>query len=143
MSRSSNERQLSSRRRPDEAGPLHRGGEDAGHNVQKTCELLEVSKSAYYERRNGARSAREASDAELLEKIKAIHEESKGTYGAPRIHKELLQRHVGCGKRKVTRLMRQAGLEGSCKKRWRKTTVADPDAEVAARSHSAPLRAVR
>ena len=35
------------------------------------------------------------------------------------------------GKRKVTRLMRQAGLEGRCKKRWRKTTVADPDAEAA------------
>jgi hypothetical protein len=34
-----------------------------------------------------------------------------------------------CGKRRVTRLMRQAGLEGRCKKRWRKTTVADPDAE--------------
>jgi transposase InsO family protein len=38
---------------------------------------------------------------------------------------------VACGKRKVTRLMRQAGLEGRCKKRWRKTTVADPAAEAA------------
>ena len=38
---------------------------------------------------------------------------------------------MACGKRKVTRLMRQAGLEGRCKKRWRKTTVADPDAEAA------------
>ena len=62
---------------------------------------------------------------------RAIHAESKGTYGAPRIHKELLHRHVACGKRRVTRLMRQAGLEGRCKKRWRTTTVADPDAEAA------------
>jgi transposase InsO family protein len=38
---------------------------------------------------------------------------------------------VACGKRKVTRLMRQAGLEGRCKKRWRKTTGADPVAELA------------
>lgn len=103
----------------------------AGHSVQKTCALFEVSKSAYYERRNGAPSERDVSDAELLCQITAIHAESKGTYGAPRIHKELLHRHVPCGKRKVTRLMRQAGLEGRCKKRWRKTTVADPDAEAA------------
>jgi len=75
----------------------------AGHNVAKACGLLEVSKSAYYERRNGAPSARTLSDAELLEKITAIHTESKGTYGAPRIHRELLHRHVACGKRKVTR----------------------------------------
>ena len=109
--------------------PFIEAEEVAGHSVQNACRLLEVSKSAYYQRRNGAPSARQLSDAELLEKIKAIHAESKGSYGAPRIHKELLHRHVGCGKRKVTRLMRQAGLEGRCKKRWRKTTVADPDAE--------------
>ncbi len=103
----------------------------AGHSVAKACGLLEVSKSAYYERRNGVPSQREVSDAELLEQIRAIHKESGGTYGAPRIHKELLHRHVAVGKRKVTRLMRAAGLEGRCKKRWRKTTVADPDAESA------------
>jgi putative transposase len=103
----------------------------AGHSVQKTCALFEVSKSAYYQRRNGAPSERDVTDAELLEQIKAIHAESGGSYGAPRIHQELLHRHVAAGKRKVTRLMRQAGLEGRCKKRWRKTTVADPSAEAA------------
>ena len=111
--------------------PFIEAEKTAGHSVQKTCALFEVSKSAYYQRRNGAPSAREVSDAELLEKIKAIHAESKGTYGAPRVHKELLHRHVAAGKRKVTRLMRQAGLEGRCKKRWRTTTLADPDAEAA------------
>ena len=59
----------------------------AGHSVQRTCALFEVSKSAFYERRNGTPSKREVSDAELLEQIRAIHAESKGTYGAPRIHK--------------------------------------------------------
>ncbi len=101
----------------------------AGHNVDRACDLLKVSKSAYYERRKGVPSARQVSDAELLKTIRAIHAESKGTYGAPRIHKELLHRHVACGKRKVTRLMRQAGLAGRCKKRWRKTTTPDPAAE--------------
>jgi putative transposase len=103
----------------------------AGHNVAKACGLLEVSKSAYYQRAKGVPSNRELTDAELTEKISEIHAESKSTYGAPRVHKELLHRHIACGKRKVTRLMRQAGLEGRCKKRWRKTTVANPDAEAA------------
>ena len=49
----------------------------AGHNVAKACGLLEVSKSAYYERRNGVPSARQLGDADLFEKIKAIHDESK------------------------------------------------------------------
>ena len=92
---------------------------------------FEVSNSAYYERRNDVPSRGEVTDAELLELIRAIHKESNGTYGAPRIHEELLHRHIACGKRKVTRLMRAAGLEGRCKKRWRTTTVADPDAEAA------------
>ena len=116
---------------PVKVDPFIEAEKVAGHNVAKACGLLEVSKSAYYQRRNGVPSQREVADAELLEQISAIHAESKGTYGAPRIHKELLHRHVACGKRKVTRLMRQAGLEGRCKKRWRKTTVADPDAELA------------
>jgi transposase InsO family protein len=103
----------------------------AGHSVSKACGLLEVSRAAYYERRNGSPSKREVTDTGLLEQIRAIHTESKGTCGAPRVHKELLHRHIACGKRKVTRLMRQAGLEGRCKKRWRKTTVADPAAELA------------
>ena len=115
----------------------------AGHSVDKACDLLKVSKSAYYERRNGVPSARQISDAELTEQIKAIHAESKGTYGAPRIHKELLHRHVACGKRRVTRLMRQAGLEGRCKKRWRKTTDARPGGRAGPRPHPAPLRTVR
>jgi transposase InsO family protein len=113
------------------ADPFIEAEEVAGHSVHNACRLLEVSKSAYYERRKGVPSARQLSDAELTEKIVAIHKESKGTYGAPRVHKELLHRHVACGKRRVTRLMRVAGLEGRCKKRWRKTTIADPDAESA------------
>jgi putative transposase len=103
----------------------------AGRNVDKACHLLEVSKSAYYQRRNGTPSRRALTDAALLEQITAIFKESDGTYGSPRVHKELLHRHVGCGRRRVTRLMRAAGLEGRCKKRWRKTTVPDPQAELA------------
>jgi putative transposase len=103
----------------------------AGRSVNHACSQLEVSRSAYYERRNGVPSARSVTDAELTKKIVAIHAESKRTYGSPRIHKELGHRQVACGRRRVTRLMRIAGLEGRCKKHWRTTTVADPAAEAA------------
>jgi len=103
----------------------------AAHNVKRCCELLEVSRAAFYDRLDPTPSAKEQSDAELVEKITAVHTESKGTYGSPRIHQELKKRGVACGRRRVRRLMRRAGLEGRCKKRWRKTTITDPAAEAA------------
>ncbi len=72
------------------------------------------------------------SDRDLLEKIRQIHDESDGAYGSPRVHQELRHRGVVCGRRRVRRLMRHHGLEGRCKKRWRKTTIQDPAAEAEA-----------
>ena len=113
------------------AHPFIEAEEVAGHSVNNACRLLEVSHSAYYQRRLATPSARASSDAELTEKVTAIHTESKGTYGSPRVHRALRKAGTECGKRRVRRLMRQAGLEGRAKKRWRKTTVADPAAEAA------------
>jgi putative transposase len=106
--------------------------EAAGHSVRHCCELFEVSKSAYYQRKQHIPSARELTDAELTKKITEIHATSDGTYGSPRVHHELGQRGVICGRRRVRRLMRQHGLEGRCKKRWRKTTIQDPATEAEA-----------
>ena len=71
------------------ADPFIEAEKAAGHSVKRACVLLEVSKSAFYERCNGAPTARELADAELSEEIIAIHSESNGAYGAPRIHAEL------------------------------------------------------
>jgi len=111
--------------------PFIEAEKTAGHSVQRTCGLFEVSRSAYYQRRDGTPSDRARTDAELTDQITEVFKESKGTYGSPRVHRELGHRGVTCGRRRVTRLMRVAGLEGRCKKRWRKTTVADPEAEAA------------
>jgi putative transposase len=111
--------------------PFIEAEEAAGHSVKRCCELFEVSKSAYYERKKAAPSARQVTDAELIEKVTAVHAESKGTYGYLRVHKALVKAGVEVGKRRVRRLMRQEGLEGRAKKRWRKTTVPDPAAEAA------------
>jgi putative transposase len=100
----------------------------ADRNVLKACELLVVSRSAFYDRLAHSPSAREVSDAELVEKIKAIHAASGGTYGAPRILAELREEGFHVGKKRVARLMIQAGLAGRCRRRSRRTTFADPKA---------------
>jgi transposase InsO family protein len=99
-------------------------------NVARACELLEVSRSAYYQQRSNQPSARQTSDADLTATITAIHAESKGRYGAPRIHATLLRRGHRVSKKRVAKLMRTAGLRGRTPKRWRKTTVPDPAATV-------------
>lgn len=111
--------------------PFIEAEEAAGHGAKRACRLLEVSRSAYYERKNVIPSARDITDTELTEKIKAVHDESKGTYGYLRVRKALADEGVLVGKWRVRRLMRAAGLEGRAKKRWRTTTVADPEAEAA------------
>jgi transposase InsO family protein len=98
----------------------------ADRNVAKACELLDVSRSAFYDRLKHTPSVREISDAELTEKIKAIHEQSRRSYGAPRILDELREQGWHVGKKRVARLMVAAGLAGRCRRRSRRTTFSDP-----------------
>ena len=57
-------------------------------------------------------SRRDQDDVELAGEIQAVHEESKGRYGAPRVHAELRRRGHRHGRKRVARLMRSAGLRG-------------------------------
>ena len=98
----------------------------ADRNVAKACELLEVSRSAFYVRLDHVPSAREVSDGELTEKIRAIRAASGGTYGAPRVFDELREQGWHVGKKRVARLMIATGA-GRCRRRSRRTTFADPE----------------
>jgi putative transposase len=65
-------------------------------------------------------------DARLSTTIHLIHAGSRGTYGAPRVHAELAHDHdVHCGRKRVARLMRIAGLRGVCRRRHMRTTRRD------------------
>ena len=97
-------------------------------NVKRVCELLEVSRAAYYAHRTGEPSPRAREDAALLEVVTQVHAESNGTYGAPRVHAELAATGRRHSRKRVARLMRGAGLAGKTPKRWRTTTVPDPAA---------------
>ncbi len=94
--------------------------------VATMCRLLEVSASGYYAWLKRGPSKRAREDAWLLERIETIHEESRGTYGAPRVHAELQEQGIGVSRKRVARLMREAGLVGvSRRRRWPTTTVRD------------------
>jgi transposase InsO family protein len=102
--------------------------EKAGRrNVLRACALLKVSRAAFYAWLSGP-SPHDQQDAGLAAEIRAVHADSKGRYGAPRVHAELARRGRRHSRKRVARLMRQAGLQGKTPKRWRKTTTPDPAA---------------
>lgn len=97
-------------------------------NVARACQLLKVSRSAYYHRRSRGPSMRSRQDVELSAAIVEVHEQSAGTYGAPRVHAELQAQGRRHSRKRIARLMRHAGRRGRTPKRWRTTTVPDPAA---------------
>jgi len=97
-------------------------------NVKRACELLKVSRAAYYAHRADSPSTRQLIDQELTEHIRQAHEASTGRYGAPRIHAQLRRQGHRHGRKRVTRLMRAAGLHGRTPRRFKRTTIPDPAA---------------
>ena len=100
--------------------PFIEAEKSCGGNVKRACELLKVSRAAFYQHLAGKPSQRDRADAELAGQIKAVHQESKGRYGAPRVHAELRRRGRRHSRKRVARLMRRSGLQGRAAKRWRK-----------------------
>jgi transposase InsO family protein len=86
------------------------------------CRVLEVSKAGYYAWRDREQSSRARYDAKLTLRIREIHKRSGGTYGSRRIHAELVAEGSSCGLNRVARLMRDDGLQGFRKRRYRVTT---------------------
>ena len=101
--------------------------EKANHPVATMCRVLGVSPSGYWAWSKRPPSARARSDAELTERIRQIHQASRGTYGMPRIHAELRDTGTHCSRKRVARLMREDGLEGVHRRRSARTTVQDRD----------------
>jgi putative transposase len=99
--------------------------------VGMMCSLLKVSRSGYYAWRVRPESDRARTDRGLMEKIRRIHGASRGTYGSPRIRAELKSQGIHCGRHKVARLMRSAGLKGCPRRRYKVTTQSDPRHPVA------------
>ena len=99
--------------------------EKAHHPVALLCRVLHVSSSGYYAWRRRAPSQRAQRDEALTVQITTIHAESRETYGAPRIHAELRECGVRCGRKRIARLMRGAGLVGCHRRPYHPTTRRD------------------
>lgn len=99
--------------------------------VRMMCRLLAVSRSGYYAWRIRPESQRAKTDRELTMLIRQIHSDSDGVYGAAKITVELNEQGYRCGRHKVARLMRIAGLQGCPKPAFKVTTQRDPSHAVA------------
>ena len=95
------------------------------------CRVLGVSRSGLYAWRQRGKSQRSAVDATLSIRIKQIHTDSRGTYGSPRVHRELRREGVRIGKKRVERLMQRQGLRGLVRRRFRRTTDSNHDHPIA------------
>lgn len=90
--------------------------------VALMCRALAVSRSGFYAARRRAKSARLKRDEELRTRIRIVHQESRRTYGSPRVHAELQAQGERCGRKRVARLMRQEGLRAKVRRPMRPTT---------------------
>jgi putative transposase len=101
-----------------------------GVAVATACRVLQVSTSGYYIWRDHPNSSRDQANLELVEVIKTIHADSRGTYGAPRVHAELRlgAPKLAVSRKRVERLMRVHGIVGVHRRRRGGDTRRDPAA---------------
>lgn len=96
--------------------------EKATFPVSVMCSVLLVSRSGFYAWARRPLAPRAIKQAELGVQVKTAHERSRGTYGSPRVHRELRAHGVIVSRKTVAKSMRQAGLQGRRKRRFKRTT---------------------
>jgi transposase InsO family protein len=94
----------------------------AQFSVQDLCELLEVSRSGYYQWLGRIPGAHQRANQQLLENIQRVYLESRQTYGSPRITQQLLRQEVLCSENRVARLMKRHGIRARQKRPFRPRT---------------------
>lgn len=82
-------------------------------NIRTLCRLLDVSRSGYYAWRTRPPSNHQRCDEQLKSVIQELHQGFRRCYGAPRLHRELVQRGHGCSRRRINRLMREMDIKAS------------------------------
>ena len=95
----------------------------ADHHVRTLARVLGVSVSGYYAWCGRGPSARAIADAALLEQLRTFHRTSRGTYGAPRLLRDLRAAGARVSRKRIARLLQQAGLQGVSRRKRCRTTV--------------------
>ncbi len=103
----------------------------AEHGVESTCRILQVAPSTYYavKARERNPSPRALRDRELRERIRKVHEQNYGVYGARKVWWALRREGIDVARCTVERLMRAEGLKGALRGKRRRTTISDAQAE--------------
>jgi putative transposase len=86
--------------------------------VDLMCSVLEVSRSGYYAWRQRPTSAQATRREELIERIQAVHDDSRQRYGSPRVHAELQAQGMSCSPNTVAKLMRLRGIRSKMRRRF-------------------------
>ena len=90
--------------------------------MKMACDTLEISRSGYYSWLNRPESERNRENVVLLERIRAIHEKSRQTYGSPRITSTLRTEGIECNEKRVARIMRENQIASEAVKKFKITT---------------------
>jgi len=97
-------------------------GEGKNYPLNLLCRVLEVSRSGFYDWRGRPKGKRKPEDEQIVEQIKVFHCGSRCSYGSPGIHQDFKAKGIKVGENRIARLMRQEGVVGKCKRRFRNTT---------------------
>lgn len=92
------------------------------YKLSRMCEILGVSTSGYYDWLSRPPSRRARENRQLVAKIKCFHQASRGIYGSPRVHQDLLESGEAVGVNRVARLMKRAGIKSKMARKFVITT---------------------
>jgi putative transposase len=93
--------------------------------IQRLCKVLGVSQSGYFAYRDRSASKRQQGDMVMLAHVRSAFSLSNGTYGSPRMMRELQDDGFPIGRRRTARLMRENGMQARQKRRFKRTTDSD------------------
>jgi putative transposase len=103
----------------------------ANYSISLMCRMLDVSRSGFHAWQRRAPSDRALADGWLVEQVARVHRQSRGTYGARRVHASLRQQGIRVGRKRVERLMRAQRLSGSVPRKRVRTTIRVPGVRAA------------
>ena len=93
-----------------------------GHSIATLCQFMKVSRSCYYEWLDSPKTNREKENNELIERLKVLFKKGRGSYGTRRLKNKLAEQRIAVSRRRIGRLMNQAGLWCKTKKKFKATT---------------------
>ena len=86
--------------------------------LRSLCVALQVSKAGYYRWKDRKPSARARENAEIVQRLRALHAENRHIYGSPRMTRALRQENIPCSENRVARLMRTSNIRAKAKRRF-------------------------